>query len=50
MAYREIPKPPVLMGDDEAKWEQIRRYLWQLAEQLEQIINNIAEEATDNGQ
>lgn len=50
MAYREISKPPAFRGTEEERWEQLRRYLWKLAEQLEQTINSIAEEAKRNGQ
>lgn len=50
MAYKEIPRPPVFNGADEAaNWQLLRRYLWQLAERLEQIINTTTEGAEDNG-
>lgn len=50
MAYKEVPKPAPFRGTEAERWEQLRRYLWKLAEQLEAIVNNMAEGADDNGE
>ena len=38
--YHEIPKPERPRGTEAERWEQVYRYLWKLAEILENIINN----------
>lgn len=51
MTYKEIPRPPVFNGAEEFEnWQLLRRYLWQLSERLEQIINTTAEGEQDNGE
>lgn len=49
MAYKEVPKPAPFRGTEEERWEQLRRYLRQLAERLENIINNMTEGENNNG-
>lgn len=44
--YHEIPKPERPRGTEAERWEQVYRYLWRLAEQIENYINN-AEETKD---
>lgn len=43
-SYHEIPKPERPRGTEGERWNQIYRYLWQLAEHMEHIINNIQKE------
>ena len=43
-SYHEIPKPERPRGTDTERWNQIYRYLFDLAERLQNIINELAEE------
>lgn len=48
--YHEIPQPPVFRGTEAERWSQLQRYLNQLREHLEHIINNMTKEGEkDNG-
>lgn len=42
MAYHEIERPQAPYGTPEQQIRQIYRYLYALAEQLENVINNMA--------
>lgn len=42
MAYHEIERPQAPSGTPEQQVRQIYRYLYTLAEQLENVINNMA--------
>lgn len=43
--YHEIPRPERPRGTEEERWQQVYRYLFRLAEHLENIINHMAKEA-----
>lgn len=42
--YQEIPKPERPRGTEAERWNQIYRYLFELAEHLENIVNNLTKE------
>lgn len=46
--YHEIPKPERPKGTEEERWRQIYKYLYELSEQLENIINNMTKERGEN--
>lgn len=42
--YHEIPKPERPRGTEGERWNQVYKYLYELAEHLENIINNMTKE------
>lgn len=47
--YHEIPKPERPRGTETERWDQVFRYLWKLAEALENIINNLEKGEKNDG-
>lgn len=46
--YHEIPRPERPRGTEQERWDQVYRYLWKLSEHLENVINNMTKEESDN--
>lgn len=42
--YHEVPRPERPRGTEAERWDQVYRYLYKLAEHLENIINNMTKE------
>ena len=45
--YHEIPKPERPRGTEAERWAQVYRYLYDLAEALQNIIDNMTKEAKE---
>jgi hypothetical protein len=46
--YHEVPRPERPRGTEAERWDQVYRYLYKLAEHLENIINNMTKEGAQN--
>jgi hypothetical protein len=42
--YHEVPRPERPRGTEAERWDQLYRYLYKLAEHLENILNNMTKE------
>ena len=47
--YQDLPMPERPRGTEEQKIDRLYSYLWQLVEQLNNILHQIAREAESNG-
>lgn len=47
-SYHEIPRPERPRGTEAERWNQVYRYLWELSERLEHLINTLKEGDADN--